>query len=126
DPVGKVLYLNDTLPLKVTGVFKDLPANTHLNFDIIISAVKLGLEDYKGYQVAHSYFKLRKDVDPTKLQEKLTHFSHIYFKEFEKGSNNTVTIQIFFEPLKEITYNWYIWDTFTAKSKQFLIVLGIL
>ena len=45
DPVGKILYLNDSLPLKVTGVFEDLPSNTHLNFSILISTLNLGLEN---------------------------------------------------------------------------------
>ena len=126
DPVGHILYLNDSLALKVTGVFKDLPSNTHLNFSIVISTLNLGLENYRGYQMAHTYFKLKEGVTLTKLQNKLSHFSQIYFQEIFKGSNNTVRLEIFLEPLKEIAFNWYIWDTFTAKSKQFLLVLSIL
>ena len=126
DPVGKILYLNDSFPLKVTGVFEDLPPSTHLNFSIVISSLNLGLENYKGYQMAHTYFKLIKGVAHEELQDKLSHFSQVYFQDFIKASNNTTNPQIFFEPLKEVAYNWYIWDTFTAKSKQFLIVLSIL
>ena len=37
--MGQTIYLNDTLPLQVTGVFENLPHNTHLNFDMVFSAV---------------------------------------------------------------------------------------
>ena len=41
DPVGKMIRMQDddgnNELVKVTGVFKDLPANTHLKFDILFS-----------------------------------------------------------------------------------------
>lgn len=36
-PLGKTLTLFDTLPVMVTGVMKDLPQNSHFNFDCVIS-----------------------------------------------------------------------------------------
>ena len=43
NPINTILYLNDSIPLKVTGVFKDLPRNTHFKFDIIITTA--GIDD---------------------------------------------------------------------------------
>ena len=49
DPIGKTLFLQDddfvnlNRP-KVTGIFKDLPANTHLKFDILFSYKTLSPE----------------------------------------------------------------------------------
>ncbi len=126
DPVGKILYLNDSLPLKVTGVFKDLPSNTHLNFSILISTLNLGLENVKGYQLAHIYLKLKKGVVQANLQDKLNRFNKVYWRDFIKYTNYTTKPEIFFEPLKEVPYNWLICDKFTAKSKQFLFILSIL
>ena len=37
DPMGKTLYFNEQLPVTVTGVFQDIPANTSLEFDFLIS-----------------------------------------------------------------------------------------
>lgn len=37
DPMGKTLYFNEQLPVTVTGVFEDIPANTSLEFDFLIS-----------------------------------------------------------------------------------------
>jgi ABC-type antimicrobial peptide transport system permease subunit len=36
DPMGKTLMFNDYLNFTVTGVLKDLPENTHLNFEFLI------------------------------------------------------------------------------------------
>lgn len=35
DAIGKTVYINDTVPYKVTGVFESLPANSHLKFDMV-------------------------------------------------------------------------------------------
>ncbi|AMR34613.1 cell division protein FtsX [Mucilaginibacter sp. PAMC 26640] len=37
DVVGKVMILNDDQNLKITGVIKDVPKNSHFNFDFFIS-----------------------------------------------------------------------------------------
>src|SRR5574338_640497 len=37
DPVGKIVEFNKTRQLKVTGVCKDVPVNSHLQFDMVIS-----------------------------------------------------------------------------------------
>jgi putative ABC transport system permease protein len=37
NPVGKVLMVNDTVPYKVTGVLQELPKNSHLKFDGLVS-----------------------------------------------------------------------------------------
>lgn len=35
EAIGKVLMINDTIPYKITGVFKDLKEPSHLHFDMI-------------------------------------------------------------------------------------------
>ena len=35
NPMGKTIYLNESLPFQVTGVFKDLPANSNIKFDAL-------------------------------------------------------------------------------------------
>jgi len=37
DPMGKILVLSDTLAFTVTGITKNLPAQSHLQFDILLS-----------------------------------------------------------------------------------------
>jgi putative ABC transport system permease protein len=37
DPIGKTLYFNEHLPFIVTGVFEDIPSNSSLDFDFLLS-----------------------------------------------------------------------------------------
>jgi putative ABC transport system permease protein len=37
DPLGKAMSLSDTIPLTVTGVVKDIPSNSHIQFDVLLS-----------------------------------------------------------------------------------------
>lgn len=89
DPVGKQLLL-DGKPMQVTGVMQNLPANTHLSFDMLISmptAQKAG----SGYDWQfnnwstnnfYTYLLLSQHTDPKKLQAKLADFDN---RHKEKG-----------------------------------------
>ena len=37
NPVGQIIKLNEGIPFVVTGVFEDLPPNTHLHYDFVVS-----------------------------------------------------------------------------------------
>jgi putative ABC transport system permease protein len=37
DPVGKTLLFNERLPFTITGVFEDIPSNSSLDFDFLLS-----------------------------------------------------------------------------------------
>ena len=41
DPLGQSIIYNDQHPLKITGVIKDIPANTHLTCDFLVSSSSL-------------------------------------------------------------------------------------
>ena len=125
DPVGKTMFINDTIPLSVTGIFKDLPANTHLNFDLVISTQGLKLDNMNVFQLGHTYFKLRKGVDAVQLEAKLKHFSDVYFGPLERDTKGMLDVELFLQPLREIPYSVLTQDRFTAKSRHFLTTLSI-
>lgn len=37
DPIGKTLFFNERLPFVVTGVFEDIPVNSSIDFDFLLS-----------------------------------------------------------------------------------------
>jgi putative ABC transport system permease protein len=41
NPMGQVIYLNESIPFTVTGIFEDLPENTSINCNIIVSYTTL-------------------------------------------------------------------------------------
>ncbi len=47
DPLGATIMLNGTTPLQVTGILADIPSNSHLNFNFLIS--------FATYQVPDGY-----------------------------------------------------------------------
>lgn len=49
DPMGKILLFQSQMPLKVTGVFKEIPHNTHLKIDFLITFVSFRNILYKVY-----------------------------------------------------------------------------
>jgi putative ABC transport system permease protein len=84
DPIGKILLLQDddfvNEPAKVTGVFENLPGNTHLKFDILFSYSTLfmrgdwAVNRYKsgwGRKDMYTFIQLRPGTDPETVQAKL-------------------------------------------------------
>jgi putative ABC transport system permease protein len=75
NPIGKVLRFDNKNDYKVTGVIKDVPKNSHFNYDFFVS---LSGSDESRNDIwpsfnFNTYFLLRKDVDPkliiAKMQE---------------------------------------------------------
>ncbi len=78
DPMGKVLRLNDQASMKVTGVLKDIPSNTHMKFTMLGSLStlmrELGEDRYKenwGSIFLHSYIRLHHGTDASAFGEKI-------------------------------------------------------
>src|SRR5688572_5721354 len=126
DPLNKILLLNNIIPLKVTGVFADLPKNTHLEFEIVISMRRLekSINEFKpsakGGPV--SYFKLQQGFPVTSLNEALRDDSRILTNELNKDGN--IETHVSLQPLKEIAFSNLDGDHFLPKSKIFLSVLN--
>lgn len=87
NPVGKSIVMNEEVVLQVTGVLKDTPQKTHLDFDFLIS-----FETFKvpfGYPVTleswgwisfHTYLLLKPGTNIETFNTKLNEFAkrHIY------------------------------------------------
>ena len=88
DPLNKIILLNNKIPLKVTGVFSDLPKNTHLEFEIVISmrrlekSINVFKTSAKGGPV--SYFKLQRGFPVASLQGVLSNDSRILTNEINQ------------------------------------------
>ncbi len=69
DAVGKNLIINDTSNFKVTGVIKDIPRQSHFNFDFFVSMSTTD-ESRQNTWVSNNfntYIVLKKGTDPKKL-----------------------------------------------------------
>jgi len=102
NPLGK--YLDDNLQLKVTGVI-DVPDNSHFRFDILapyntiydIFPYYKSLEDKDIDNGVYTYILLRKDSNPSELQQKFPQFINAHVIKGDYSS-----VKLFLEPLEKI------------------------
>ena len=76
DPMGKTIYENRKGDLIVTGLLKDIPSNSHLQFDMLISMDKVeeGWEAYLnnwGRFGTYTYLRLSEDANENVLSSKI-------------------------------------------------------
>ena len=73
DPVGKMLMLDNDTKLVVTGVCENVPTNTHLKFDFILSDPQPGEDkaEFWGQFSVFNYLKLQDHVDAAAFASKL-------------------------------------------------------
>lgn len=81
NPVGKILTANGHRPFKVTAVLKDIPGNSHIRFDILVSFWIIEnlkeVPDEEGYwkwPEFYTYVRLAPNVDVKRFESKLDSF----------------------------------------------------
>jgi putative ABC transport system permease protein len=87
--LGSVIFMGtDSIPYKITGICKDVPEYSHLQFDILASYTTMlsGANPYKAadYDFTDSdfwhYIQLKQGTDYKALQAKFTAFSERHFQ----------------------------------------------
>ncbi len=111
DPLDKSLIIVDEL-WKVTGVIKDLPENTHLKFDFLLSGLSKTREwVLEGNQVkseafwnpdVYTYMLMTEGYDPQRFAEKFPDIYTKYFKSFGDQVDGTYTSIL--QPLADIHF----------------------
>lgn len=77
NPIGKTLLYNNEIPLKITGIMQDIPANTHLNCEYLISFSslqslgKLREQPWKVFGDIYTYLYLGKDTNISQITQKI-------------------------------------------------------
>ena len=112
DPIGKTLHLRDDdfvdELVKVTGVFKDLPPNTHLKFDVLFSYNSLyprgdwAVQRYRtGWRRKdmYTFVQLKPGTDPKKIEAKLPAIVAKYKPELKESTQRQV---LGLQPIKDI------------------------
>ncbi len=133
--INKVVYWGlDPQPYKVTAVCKDVPENSHLQFDALVSYQTLispenhGADDSWTWSDMYHYIVLKPGVDYKILESKFDDFSQRYFK----GDKVSGSVEKFFlQPLKEAhLYSNYEYDFAKTSSGKavwaMLIVAGFI
>lgn len=132
-PIGKTLKLNTQIEVKVLGIIRNTPKNTHMPVDMLVSLNVLN-EEILGFNmnewgVLHSsnasYVLLPKNTAPETINNQLKTFVKKHFNE-----DQSKRYRIYLQPLTEIHLNAQAGGGFnyTTNKETILIfsVIGIL
>ncbi|MGZ4037752.1 MAG: ABC transporter permease, partial [Bacteroidia bacterium] len=89
DPMGKIIKYDGKFELMVTGVFGEIPRQSHIHFDCLISFTTLkqmlgpniGAKNWV-WNPCWTYILLKKDVKPEELQKQFPAFIKKHFPDF--------------------------------------------
>lgn len=118
NPLGESITMDGRLLFQVTGVMEDVPANSHLHFDFLVSYLTLkglygsGDNDYfhgtRNFSdnVTAVYARLAKDADGSYMEARIPAFLDRYFpaRQDDQGRLVKISSQVFlrFMPVKDI------------------------
>ena len=80
DPMGQILVFENKTPYEITGILEEVPSNTHLRFNVLLSltegqrASRYGAEIQWQYGQDLTYVVLHTDSDPEVFEQKLAAF----------------------------------------------------
>jgi len=101
NPIGKTLYMNLSWPVTVTGVFKDIPENSHLKFDMIVSFPDDKFQaDNWSWPEFYTYVMLAPGTNPKTLEAQFPAFIKRYLGS-ENAAHNFKN-RILLQPIKNI------------------------
>ncbi len=99
DPVGKTIRYNRAIDLTVTGIMKDIPGNTHLQFDMMVSMSTANtlfrkdyLEDHMS-TVTNLYLMTNQTVKADSLEKYVSQSTKEYDGGADFGDNKKYHVQ---------------------------------
>ncbi|MBC7862899.1 MAG: ABC transporter permease [Bacteroidia bacterium] len=89
DPMGKLLKFDGKVELMVTGVFKEIPTQSHIHFDCLISfqtlkqllGPNIGSKNWV-WNPCWTYILLKENVTQTELEKQFSNFIKKHFPDF--------------------------------------------
>jgi putative ABC transport system permease protein len=95
DPIGKTLKI-DSEAFKVTGIVRDMPANSHFHFDFLLSLTTLSsqeLNHWNSYNY-YTYIKVKQGISISSLENDI---QALYKRNYREGLHDYYT-----QPLTDI------------------------
>ena len=105
DIIGEMLnFPDDSLLFQVTGVMEDIPSNTHLKMDILLSINKLTalgyyMESWWSFNT-YTYIRFKPNTNIESFRSEVKDISRKYIKDQEDGSGYRQEYSI--QPIKDI------------------------
>lgn len=118
DPLNKVLRINNEHAVKITGVFKDLPDNTHLKLDILVSFSTLGdwVDTNWKWPEFYNYIRLHPGTDPQLVESKLPDFIDKYMGDIM--TEHGFKVKFGLQPVRDIHLKSDIGQELSANANE--------
>lgn len=107
NPVGKIMEVNGEMPIEITGVFKDLPSNTHLTAQYFVSYetwVEMGAirnrADWR-YGGWWNYIRLKQGASPEHVLARINGFNEKYMGFL---ANDNRVSEFTLQPLRDLHF----------------------
>jgi len=99
NPIGEIITLMGSEPFKVTGIIKDIPENSHIQFDCMIpvsNIARFNHQDFAswGQTFFYTYIQTAPNISLENLNNKISGFLEKYIP------NNST--KLFLQPLKDV------------------------
>jgi putative ABC transport system permease protein len=127
DPIGKTLVLENETPLLVTGVYDDMPSNSHLKSDLLITMrTRENLENREELMKDPSendatYLLMSPGADVNRLTADLQVVFDKYYPPNPQGQKHSEYKQYFLWPLKDI-HLYFTMDSSTEANGNYVMV----
>jgi putative ABC transport system permease protein len=105
EAMGKTILMDKTLPLKITGIAKDVPTDSHLTFDVVIPLQTPKTTPTTGQWISNglfTYVLLDKNASAQSIQRRLPQFVNKYLAEAATKYGYKVTLSLV--PLKDVYF----------------------
>lgn len=134
DPIGKTVihYIGDTTSLKVTGILADVPENSHLQFDALISfstMIKPQFMNNWGGNWLVTYLQLTPAANVASMEKRFPD----YLKKHMAENEGWKFYELFLQPLKEvhsgstqITHDYLNYQKFDSRYTNLFTLIAII
>lgn len=108
NPIGKTLYVNEGMPHEVTGIYKDIPSNSHIHFNFFMPTqtfVHYGwMSAEGGWQgdFCWTYVKMKEGFDQKQLDAGLKSVSEKYLTHLTNQQRKGTFIS---QPVTKVHYS---------------------
>ncbi len=125
DPYGKIIKLDQRAAYQVAGIFEDIPNNSHIKFDFLLSFENFENRsgpDYMenwGHTGMYTYLILKPDASLTEFNRKIRELIDTEFGEALKYYN--MVMQLPLQPVKDIHLTSHFMQEFEVNGDRFSV-----
>ncbi len=127
EAMGKILMMENKVPLMITAVFRDIPTNSHFKPDLLVSMATReqleGREDLMRNQSNNdaTYVLLKPEADIHVLEASMPSALDKYYELMADGRKSSQAYRYHFWPLKNL-HLFFTLDSSTESNGNFVIV----